>query len=319
MRRCELPRREDWGCFWDRLLDDPAAAEDFVAFIEDGGVAGGDGALGSVEGDAEELAGLGGGGVGGEEFEESGGGLVDVADFDLGACGAGDAGDGDPVDSVDGEGGDVERGLGADGDLAGGLVDVEDVEGVGGGDAEALALADGEVVDAGVLAEWGTGGGDEGAGGIGEGQALLFEVVCDELLVVAAGDEADFLGVGLIGEGELTGARDVADLRLGEVTEGEEGVGELVLSEAEEEPGLVFGAVGGAGEDPAAADGVVVVAGVVAGGDVGCADLAGGDEELVELEVVIAEGARDGGASVEVVVDEGADTSCSKRSCWLTT
>jgi len=64
--------------------------------------------------------------------------------------------------------------------------------------------------------------------------------------------------------------------------------------------------VGGAGEDPAAAGFVEVVAGVVAGGDAVGADLAGGDEELVELEVVVAEGAGDGGAAGEVFADERA-------------
>ena len=82
---------------------------------------------------------------------------------------------------------------------------------------------------------------------------------------------------------------------------------ELVLREAEEEVGLVLRLVGGAGEDPAAAGFVVVVAGVVAGGDAVGADLAGGDEELVELEVVVAEGAGDGRASGEVLGDEGPD------------
>ena len=45
----------------------------------------------------------------------------------------------------------------------------------------------------------------------------------------------------------------------------------------------------------------------MAGGDAVGADLAGGDEELVELEVVVAEGAGDGGASGEVLGDEGLD------------
>ncbi len=66
-------------------------------------------------------------------------------------------------------------------------------------------------------------------------------------------------------------------------------------------------AVGGAGEDPAAAGFVVVIARVVAGGDALGADLAGGEEKLIELEVVVAEGAGDGGAAGEVFADEGAD------------
>jgi hypothetical protein len=60
---------------------------------------------------------------------------------------------------------------------------------------------------------------------------------------------------------------------------------------------LVLRGVGGAGENPAAAGFVVMIARVMAGGDALGADLAGGEEELVELEVVVAEGARDGGAA----------------------
>ena len=82
------------------------------------------------------------------------------------------------------------------------------------------------------------------------------------------------------------------------------------MGEAEEEVGLVLAAVGGAGEDPAAAGFVVMVAGVVACGDALGADLAGGEEKLIELEVVIAEGAGYRGAAGEVLADEGADYLC---------
>ena len=112
---------------------------------------------------------------------------------------------------------------------------------------------------------------------------------------------------GLLGHGQASFAGQCSDGGLLHLAEREEGVGELVLGQAEEEVGLVLGAVGGAAEDPAVADGIEVVAGVVAGGDLGGADLAGGEEELVELEVVVAEGAGDGGAAGEVLGDEGAD------------
>ena len=86
---------------------------------------------------------------------------------------------------------------------------------------------------------------------------------------------------------------------------GKSGAAELVLREAEEEVGLVLGVISGAGEDPALAGFVEVIARVVAGGDAVGADLSGGDEELIELEVVIAEGAGDGRAAGEVLADEG--------------
>ena len=52
---------------------------------------------------------------------------------------------------------------------------------------------------------------------------------------------------------------------------------------------------------------VVADAGVVAGGDAVGADLAGGGEELIELHVIVAEGARNRSAAFEVIVDERAD------------
>jgi hypothetical protein len=81
----------------------------------------------------------------------------------------------------------------------------------------------------------------------------------------------------------------------------------LILREAEEEIGLVLRLIGGACEDPALTSLVEVVAGVVTGGDAVSADLSSGDEELVELEVVVAECAGDGSASSEVLGDEGTD------------
>uniref|UniRef100_E6QM66 Uncharacterized protein n=1 Tax=mine drainage metagenome TaxID=410659 RepID=E6QM66_9ZZZZ len=144
-------------------------------------------------------------------------------------------------------------------------------------------------------------------GGVGEGFTLLFEVVGDELLVVAAGDKTYLLGIGLVGEGEMAFARDLADLGLGEVAEGEESVGKLVLGESKEEPGLVLGEVGGALEDPAVARGVVLVAGVVAGGDAGGTDLARGEQKLVELEVIVAERAGNWRAASEVIIDKGTN------------
>src|SRR5581483_4932463 len=108
----------------------------------------------------------------------------------------------------------------------------------GAAEAETLALADGEVVDAVVVAERFAGsGGDELAGGVGKVAALLVEVGLEELRVAATGDEADLLRVGLGGEREAGVGGDGADLGLVEVAEGEECVRELHLGEAEEEVG----------------------------------------------------------------------------------
>jgi hypothetical protein len=57
-------------------------------------------------------------------------------------------------------------------------------------------------VDAGVAAEHFAIGGDELAGAVGQGFALLVEIGLEEGLVVPAGDETYLLGVGLGGDFE---------------------------------------------------------------------------------------------------------------------
>ena len=64
--------------------------------------------------------------------------------------------------------------------------------------------------------------------------------LAERLAVVAAGDEADLLALGLVGGHEAEPARHVADLRLRQLTEREPRVLELVLAEAVEEVGLVL-------------------------------------------------------------------------------
>jgi hypothetical protein len=81
----------------------------------------------------------------------------------------------------------------------------------------------------------------------------------------------------------------------------------LILRETEEEVGLILGVIGGAGEDPALSLRIKMIACIVPGGDAVGTDLACGDEELVELEVVVAESAGDGCAACKVFGDEGLD------------
>ncbi len=66
--------------------------------------------------------------------------------------------------------------------------------------SKALALAHGEVVNATVLAHDLAVRRDQFAGGIGQGLALLSQVRVQKLLVVAAGNKADFLRVRLLGQ-----------------------------------------------------------------------------------------------------------------------
>ncbi len=206
-----------WGAGWalEAVVDDPASAYDFVLLVKYGGLAGGDGALGLVEASVDEAGASGG--------EGGGGGGVAVTDFDGDAelVAGVEVGDGDPVEAVGVEVAGEEVGVGADGDLMGVRVDVEDVEGLGAGEAEAFALADGEGLDALVVADDFAGGGDEFSGGVGEGLVLLVEVGLEEGVVVSAGDEADLLGVGLGGDVETGFGGHDADGWLLHFAEGE--------------------------------------------------------------------------------------------------
>jgi len=132
-------------------------------------------------------------------------------------------------------------------------VDLEDIERVGRGNAEALALADGEVVDAGVASDDFAGGGDEFARRIGDGFALLLKISVDELLVVASGDEANLLRVRLGGQGKVVLRRDLANLRLLVATKRKERARKLLLRKAKQEVGLVLRRVRGPLQDPAVA------------------------------------------------------------------
>ena len=63
-------------------------------------------------------------------------------------------------------------------------------------------------------------------------------------------------------------ARQAADLRLGEFAQRKQGARKLRLGEAEQEIGLVLGAIHGAQQLVAAGSGVAADARVMAGGDV---------------------------------------------------
>src|SRR5271170_1224335 len=104
------------------------------------------------------------------------------------------------------------------------------------------------------------GGGDELAGGVGEVFSLFVEVGLEEGVVVAAGDETDLLGVGLLGYGQACVCGHLADGWLLHLAQWEHGAAELLLREAEEEVGLVLRLVFWAGEDPALACLVEVIA-----------------------------------------------------------
>src|SRR5262249_27406398 len=155
-----------------------------------------------------------------------------------------------------------------------------------GGHTESLALSDGKVMNASVLADDFAGSGDEFASRVGKRFTSLCEVSIKEALVVAAGNETDFLRVGLFGESESVVTRQFANLGLSHGTERKGGPTELLLGEAEEEVSLILGVVSWAHEQPTTGSIVVKDTCVVSGGETLGTDLAGDDKQLIELEMV---------------------------------
>ena len=283
---------------------DPAAAYDNVSIVEDGALAGGDGALRVVEDDLDF--------VGAGRLDGCWGGLMFVADLDGHMHGLADFVGRDQVHATSGESFRKEIGIVADDHLATVILDLNYVERRASGDTEALALADGEIVHSGVLADDFAVGGDHLASNgfaadFGSVVSLFGEVGVDETLVVSAGDEANFLGVGLFGDDEAVLAREFANFGLGHSAERKQCSAKLLLRKSEEKVSLIFRLIGGTLEQPAADLVVVSDLGVVAGGNLVGSDLAGDDEKLIELEVIVAEAAGDGRASREILFDKGAN------------
>src|SRR6185437_206145 len=185
-----------------------------------------------------------------------------------------------------------------------GAVDVNDVERRACGHAQSLALAHGEVVDAVMPAEHAPRGGDEFAGGVRELLALLVEIGIDEALVIAAGNKADLLRVGLFRQAEPVLPRQSAHLRLAHFAQREARAAELFLGEPEEEVGLILCSIRRATQQPAVALRRKLAACVVAGGQQVCANLPSRDQKLIKLQVVVAQSARDGRAPGKILGDK---------------
>src|SRR6266567_3127280 len=237
-------------------LRDPAAADRNVPIVENRGLAWRDGALRLVEG-GEDF-------VFADSLNRGPSGLVAMANLHAHAHRLAQIVHGDQVHAP---GARIEMLFPADNHLLVRAADLDDVERRTRGDAKSLALAHSEVVNAAVLADDFSIRSDQIAGGVRQCLALLGKVGIDKALVVAAGDKANFLRVGLFGERQAVLASEFANFGLGHVAERENRAAELLLGQAEKKISLILALVGGTLEQPAVACFVKGHAGVVSGGD----------------------------------------------------
>src|SRR5713101_6241774 len=192
----------------------------------------------------------------------------------------------------------------ADDDLASVSLDLEDVERRAGGDAQPLALADGEIVNARMLADDTPVGSDHLAGSLERRLALLGQVGIKEALVVSPGHETDFLRVRLFGDHQRVLAGELTDFGLGHPAEGEHRPAELILGQAKEKISLVLTLVRRTHQQPPPSLFAESHLGVMTGGDAVGANLPGYNQKLIKLQVIVAEAARDWRASGKILFDK---------------
>src|SRR5581483_2634404 len=127
--------------------------------------------------------------------------------------------------------------------------------------AEPLPLADGEAMHAAVRAEFTT--------TLVDDRPAAFDrriLARDERRIVAVGDEADLLAVGLVGDDQSEPPRLLAHIRLHQRADGEYRPRELILREREQEVRLILLDIRAALEQPSAV-GILLDTRVVTGGD----------------------------------------------------
>ena len=142
------------------------------------------------------------------------------------------------------------------------------------------------------------------AGIVRQFASLLLQISLDKLYVIAGGHKANFLAFRLFRHRHLQAARDFAHFVLGKFAQRKIGARELFLRKSEKKIALVLRFIHGPQQFVAARFRIVAYARVVAGGDALGANLARGHQQLIELHVVIAHGARNRRAAFEIIVHE---------------
>src|SRR5579862_5442599 len=99
-------------------------------------------------------------------------------------------------------------------------------------------------------------------------------------------------------------ARLLAHFGLGHAAQREQRAAELVLSQPKQEVGLVLGEIGRTLQQPASAGVIVLDPSIVPGRQQVGPDLARRDEELVKLQVIVAETAWNRRAARKILLDE---------------
>src|SRR5271165_918321 len=186
-----------------------------------------------------------------------------------------------------------------------GSIDLDHVKRGSRGNPQALALAHGEIMNAAVLADHFPARCYQLSRSIRQTFATVSQVGIDEPLVIAARNKTYLLRIGLLGQRQAVLAGKLAHLRLRQIAQGEKRSAKLLLRESEEEIGLILAAICGTLKQHAAAGVVVLNPSIVSGSDTIGANLLRDNQQLIELQMIVAEAARDGRAPREIFGNKG--------------
>ena len=167
-------------------------------------------------------------------------------------------------------------------DAAAGRIELDDIERRAGGDAQSLALADGEMNDALMPA-------DDAAFEIDDVAGLdrAGPEAADDVGVAPGRHEADVLAVLLVGDFEAEAPRQFAGLRLGHVAKGKAQIIELLARSREQEIALVAIGVRGA-HQRARSVSEAARGNIMPGRERLRAELAGGCQQIAKLDRSVA-------------------------------
>src|SRR5579862_7380682 len=207
----------------------------------------------------------------------------------------------EPIDIAEPDAARAQRFARTDHDPARGGVEPHDIERRAGREAETAALADGEMDDAVMMAQHPAVEVDDFARRRGARAQSL-----DDVRIMPARHEADVLAVLLVGDRKAEPARQFAGIRFAAIAERETQQIELPARGGEQEIALI--ALGFAGAiKRAAAAGQSARGDVMAGGQHGGAKIAGGLQEIAELDRLVALHARHRRFARDVALGKAVD------------
>src|ERR1022692_1522210 len=194
----------------------------------------------------------------------------------------------------------------ADHDLPRVVLDLNHVKRRTGSDAKPLTLPDRKVMNAAMLADHLTVGGDHLAANLDARAilSLLGEISFEKALVVPARDEANFLRVGLLRNHQLVLASEFPHFGLGHPAQRKQRAAQLFLCKPKQKISLIFRFVRRTLKQPSPALLIKGNPSIMSGRNRIGANLPRHNQKLIKLQVIVTEAARDRRAPRQILLNK---------------